>query len=83
MSTEVKREIIKRAPDIIKRNLRFKDPITFNLDLVMSGDYSEVWVLPIFLPAGKQDYIIRAPKDQEISDHIKRNGRESIRLQSY
>lgn len=83
MSTQVKREIIKRTPDIISRNLRYKSPKTFNLDLVMSGDYSEVWVLPIFLPAGKQECIIRAPEDQEISSHIKIHGRQSVRLQNY
>jgi len=80
---EFKKGIIKCSPDIIKRILRYKRPHILNLDQVVNGDFLDVYVLPIFLHPGSNEWIIRANKDKSIAEHIKKHGRGSVKLLDY
>ena len=78
-----KKEMIKTATEIIYRNLRYKKPKLIDLEYVLKGDFENVWVLPIFLPSGKNEWMIRSHANQEISDHVHRYGRETVQLLDY
>ena len=55
------------APLVIKTNLKYKKPALINFDL-LDGRFGDVYVTPILLPPGKNDFLIRSPKDMEISN---------------
>ena len=78
-----KKEMIKRATEILFRHLRYQKPKFLGLEHVLRGDFEDVWVLPIFLPSGKNEWMIRSHANQEISDHIHRHGRNNVKLLDY
>ena len=55
----------RNAPSIIKAHLKYKKPALINFDK-LDGKFGDVYVTPIFLPPGKNDFLIRAPKDLEV-----------------
>lgn len=83
MVIEHKKGIIKNTPDIIKRILRYKRPNVLNLDQVVAGDFLDVYVLPIFLHPGSNEWVIRAPENTAVASHIKQHGRGSVKLLDY
>lgn len=54
-----------------------------NEHLVRAGNYEEMWVLPIYLKAGKIDNFIRSAEDKVIMKKIGQVGRENIKLLPY
>lgn len=67
---EYSRKRILETPDVIDRKLRYKNMMLLNFELMMAGNFHEMWVLPIFLDPGKIDYFIRSAKDEKISARI-------------
>lgn len=55
----------RNAPSIIKAHLKYKKPALINFDK-LDGKFGDVYVTPIFLPPGKNDFLIRAPIDLEV-----------------
>ena len=66
------RERIKQSEEIIRNKVRYKNLNIVNLDRIMTGHFSEMWVLPIFLPPGKFELLIRSPRNEHIHSKVMR-----------
>lgn len=83
MTIKRRKEMIKKAPEIILRHCRYQNPKIIALEHVLAGDFEDVWVTAMLLPSGKNEWLIRSNKDQEISRHIKKYGRDGVKLLDY
>ena len=75
LEKEYNKQRIKQAPRILKRNLRYSRAKIFNLQKIKEGDFHEIWVTPIFLPPGRNDFIFRTARDEEVTEQIESSGR--------
>ena len=50
---------------IMTNNLRYKKPTMLNIDHLDFED-ENIWCLPLFLKPGKNDFIVRTRRDEEI-----------------
>ena len=51
---------ISKTTEIIKHNLRLKNPNLINAENLYGGYNKDTWVLAMFLKPGKQDFVIRS-----------------------
>ena len=83
MTLKRRKEMVKKAPEIILRHCRYTTPKLISLEHVLKGDFEDVWVTAMLLPSGKNEWLIRSSKDPEISRHIKKYGRDGVKLLDY
>lgn len=53
------------AQRIVKDHTRFKNPYLINFEK-LATDYEKMWVCPMFLRPGKNDFVIRTAHDTEL-----------------
>ena len=51
---------LSETTEIMKNNLRFKNPNLINAENLCGGYNRDTWVLAMFLKPGKQDFVIRS-----------------------
>lgn len=54
---------------IVQDHMKFKRPNLINFDK-LATEYEKMWVCPMFLRPGKNDFIIRSPHDPEVQAKI-------------
>ena len=65
MTEDWKRIRLGNAKKIIGSYLKYNKAALVNYDQ-LDGDTSELYVLPIFLPPNKNDFMIRTPRDMKV-----------------
>ncbi len=68
------------AAKIIKDHLKYKNPAMINFDK-LDGSMGDVFVLAIFQPPSKNDFLIRAPQDLKVQGMI--NAGEEVYMHDY
>jgi len=56
---------IRNAHKIVVDHGKYKNPALVNFDK-LNGNFGEMYVLPLFLPPGKNEFLIRTAKDLKV-----------------